>query len=147
MTDVSRSDRAKPARLAQPGWQRSLGRWLDRHQPSEPVVLVVTSLLVGVGAGLAAIAFRWLIDLVGQVAFGWLPAGLDRLASLPLDLHLVLAPALGVPWIVDYRDPWTAGGQKPHHVRSRFSDAVEIRTERRCLARAARAVAASQAVQ
>lgn len=65
--------------------------WLNRHQPSETVVLLSTALIVGVGAGLGAVAFRWLIDLVRFVSFGWLPgatAGLGR-------SYVVIAPALG----------------------------------------------------
>jgi hypothetical protein len=46
---------------------RRLSGWLDRRQPPETVVLMGTALLVGLGAGLGAIVFRWLIDQVKNI--------------------------------------------------------------------------------
>ena len=37
-------------------------------------MLLATALVVGLGAGLGAIAFRWLIDTVRFLCFEWLPA-------------------------------------------------------------------------
>jgi chloride channel protein, CIC family len=73
-------------RLAQ-----ELSATLDRYQPPEAVVLMGTALLVGLGAGLGAIVFRWLIDRVHAAAFEGLPSILPFLG----DWTLVLAPALG----------------------------------------------------
>ncbi len=70
---------------------RRLGAWLDRHQPPETVVLMGTALLVGLGAGLGAVVFRWLIDTVHDLLFETLPAALPFLGNWVL----VVAPALG----------------------------------------------------
>lgn len=69
----------------------NLGGWLDRHQPPETVVLMGTSLLVGLGAGLGAIVFRWLIDQVQRISFEGLGNTFPSLGASVL----VLAPALG----------------------------------------------------
>jgi CIC family chloride channel protein len=82
-------------------WQARTGilqRILDRYQPPEALVLLLTALAVGVGAGLGAIAFRWLIDLVTYVSFTWLPRVLSSLGGT----YLVIAPATGgllVGWL------------------------------------------------
>ena len=73
-------------------------RILDRYQPSEPVVLLLTALAVGVGAGLGAIAFRWLIGVMTYISFTWLP---DRLSGLGRT-YLLVAPTTGgllVGWL------------------------------------------------
>jgi hypothetical protein len=62
----------------------------------------------------------------------------------PNSIHIVgrlLKRSLGVPWISEYRDPWTDNPSKPAHVRSRMSDAMERWLERWAL-RAADAVVA-----
>lgn len=69
-------------------WLRNL---LDRFQPSEEVMLVVTALLVGLGTGVGAIAFRYLIQGVGWVGFEWIP---KVTASLGMS-YIVFVPALG----------------------------------------------------
>jgi CIC family chloride channel protein len=82
-------------------WRASTGilpRILDRYQPSEAVVLLLTALAVGVAAGLGAIAFRWLIDIVTYASFTWLPRMLSGLGGT----YLVIAPATGgllVGWL------------------------------------------------
>lgn len=82
-------------------WQAGpafLRRLLDRYQPSEPVVLLLTALAVGVGAGLGAIAFRWLIDVVSSVSFTSLPEVLSGLGRT----YLLIAPTAGgllVGWL------------------------------------------------
>jgi len=68
-----------------------MGAWLDRHQPPETAVLMGTALLVGLGAGLGAVVFRWLIDTVQDLFFDALPAAVPALG----DWVLVLAPAVG----------------------------------------------------
>ena len=60
---------------------RKLGAWLDRHQPPETVVLMGTALLVGLGAGLGAVIFRWLIGAVHDLLFEGLPVVLPFLGD------------------------------------------------------------------
>jgi len=72
-----------------------LGRYgvklLDKWQPPEAVVLVGTALLVGLGGGLGAVIFRWLIDYVGRLGFEVLPRWLAFLGPYAV----VLVPAVG----------------------------------------------------
>jgi CIC family chloride channel protein len=70
---------------------RRLSRWLDRHQPPETVMLMGTALLVGLGAGLGAVVFRWLIQAVHDLSFG----GLGQLLPFLGDYVLIVAPILG----------------------------------------------------
>ena len=74
---------------------RSISTWfrnlLDRFQPSEEVMLVATALLVGLGTGVGAIAFRYLIQGVGWVGFTWIP---KVTASLGM-AYIVFVPAIG----------------------------------------------------
>jgi CIC family chloride channel protein len=81
---------SRPSRLQRRLTLR-LGSWLDRYQPPETVVLMGTSLLVGLGAGLGAIVFRWLIDQVHRISF----EGLGNAVPFLGDYVLVVAPALG----------------------------------------------------
>ncbi len=64
---------------------------MDRYQPPETVVLMTTSLLVGLGAGVGAIIFRWLIDQVQRLSFTGLASAFPFLG----DYVLIVAPALG----------------------------------------------------
>ena len=68
-----------------------LGALLDRVQVPGEVVVVVTSLLVGIGTGLGAIVFNRLIDAVSWVSFEWLP----RLLAGPVPWMVVIAPTIG----------------------------------------------------
>mgnify|MGYP001260559956 FL=1 len=73
-------------------WSRQrLPRWLDQHKLSESGVIMLTALIVGVGAGLGAVVFRWLIDSVQHLAYG----GLGGLLESVSPLHLLIIPALG----------------------------------------------------
>ncbi|MFQ5578322.1 MAG: chloride channel protein, partial [Anaerolineae bacterium] len=67
-------------------------RLLDRYQPSETTILLLTALIVGLGTGLGAVGFIWLIEQANRLFFevirGWLSGGLGRFA-------IVLIPALG----------------------------------------------------
>ncbi|MGD2158545.1 MAG: chloride channel protein [Anaerolineales bacterium] len=68
-----------------------LSQWLDQHQLSEPAALLLTSLIVGVGAGLGAVIFRRLISGFQKLAyddFGGLLEGIQP-------YHLLIIPALG----------------------------------------------------
>ena len=75
--------------------QHSLTRWLahllDRMQPSETTVLIGTALVVGLGAGVGAVIFRWLIDAVTRIAF---TGGKGALAFLG-EYYVILIPAIG----------------------------------------------------
>jgi hypothetical protein len=51
-----------------------LGRWLKRRQPSEELILFATSLLVGLGAGIGAVIFRYLIKAVEWIGYTWFPS-------------------------------------------------------------------------
>jgi len=88
MEETDLKPQAMPLRR---GLTRKLGAWLDRNQPPETVVLMGTALLVGLGAGLGAIVFRWLIGAVHDLLFDGLPAALPFLG----DWVLVVAPAVG----------------------------------------------------
>ena len=68
---------------------RTLSGLLDRFQPPETVVLMSTSLLVGLGTGGGAIVFSWMIDLMTRFFYGTLGP------ALPDHLILVVGPALG----------------------------------------------------
>jgi hypothetical protein len=67
--------------------------------------------------------------------------------SPPHSTHLVgllVRAVAGLPWISEYRDPWTDCG-KGAHVRTRFTDWLESRMEAACLARADAIVAVTRA--
>jgi len=70
-------------------WKRSR-HWLRHHVPGD-VVLMSTAVLVGLGAGLGAVVFRWLIGFVHTVSFDWLPAATAGWGPA----YVVLAPTLG----------------------------------------------------
>jgi CIC family chloride channel protein len=70
---------------------RRLGGWLDHYQPPETAVLMGTALLVGLGAGLGAVVFRWLIKQVQDFSFG----GLDQIFPFLGDFVLIVAPVVG----------------------------------------------------
>jgi CIC family chloride channel protein len=72
-------------------WSRHVVALLDRWQPPEAVILVITALLVGLGGGLGAVVFRWLIDRVRWLGFEVLPDLLPFMGPYAI----VLAPAVG----------------------------------------------------
>ena len=75
------------------------GALLDRFQPGEGVILLVTALIVGVFAGIGAILFRWILEQSAEVFFVWLPAQLAQLPAtfswLSSSGYILLAPILG----------------------------------------------------
>lgn len=73
------------------GIARRSARLLDRWQPPERVVVVITALVVGVGAGLGAVAFRWLIDSITKLSFIAIPSALGFLGRY----YIVVVPAIG----------------------------------------------------
>jgi CIC family chloride channel protein len=72
-------------------WRQRLPRWLDQNKLSESGVIMLTALIVGVGAGLGAVVFRWLIDGVQHLAYGMLGGLLEWMSPF----HLLIVPALG----------------------------------------------------
>ncbi len=64
---------------------------LNRYQPPEQMVLLITALVVGMGAGFGAVFFRWLISSVRTLAFEWFPRGAGFLGIY----YVVLAPIIG----------------------------------------------------
>ncbi len=73
------------------GFSYWLAHLLDRVQPSEELVLIATTLVVGIGSGLGAVAFRYLILGVGWVGYQWIPtltASWDK-------AYVVIVPAIG----------------------------------------------------
>ncbi|MFN2219176.1 MAG: chloride channel protein [Anaerolineae bacterium] len=72
-------------------WRRRLPSWLDQRRISESGAILLTALIVGVGAGLGAVVFRRLIAGVDKLAYG----GLGGLLAGIAPFHLLLIPALG----------------------------------------------------
>lgn len=73
----------------------SLRNLLLRLRRSNPLILSVLAVVIGVAAGLAAIVFRLAIDLTQRGTFGF---GGERVATLAGELawwHLLLVPAAG----------------------------------------------------
>ena len=73
------------------GIARRSARLLDRWQPPERVIIVITALIVGVGAGLGAVAFRWLMDSITKLSFIAIPSALGFLGRY----YVVVVPAIG----------------------------------------------------
>ena len=65
---------------------------LDRYQPSETAIVLLTSIIVGISTGFGAIAFIWLIDQFKKFFFGFIQGGLSIWLG---GLAVVLIPALG----------------------------------------------------
>jgi CIC family chloride channel protein len=68
-----------------------VGSWLKRRQPSEEVILFATSLLVGLGAGIGAIIFRYLIKAVEWIGYTWFPSVTSNWGNA----FVVIVPAVG----------------------------------------------------
>lgn len=59
---------------------------------------------------------------------------------------LLLKVLTGIPWVAEFRDPWTTNPWKPAYLRSAFSDWAERRLEWLCLERADLLVAVSDGI-
>jgi CIC family chloride channel protein len=70
----------------------SLRHLLDRHQPSETVIVLLTAVLIGVSTGLGAIAFIWLIQQFKWLFFQVIQGGLALWLG---GFAIVLIPVLG----------------------------------------------------
>jgi len=66
-------------------------RWLDHQQPSSQFVLVVTALIVGIGAGIGAVIFRYLINAVAWIGYDWFP----RVTVNWGKAYVIIIPAIG----------------------------------------------------
>ena len=71
--------------------RHKITQWLDQQGLSESVTIMFTALIVGVGAGLGAVFFRWLIGTMQTLAYGGL--GTFLIGIQPY--HLLIIPALG----------------------------------------------------
>lgn len=90
MTSTNASTRRGQPSFAQK-WRSRLSRWLNRRAISESSIILITALVVGIGAGLGAVVFRLLIDGVEWLAFEGLGGLLQGIAPF----HLLIIPALG----------------------------------------------------
>ena len=70
-------------------FRTTLPRWLDRREVSNSAITFATAILVGVGAGFGAVAFRWLIEAIRAIGYESAATG-D--SGWP---RLVLVPAIG----------------------------------------------------
>lgn len=68
-----------------------ISAWLNHRQPPEEVVLFGTALLVGLGAGVGAVLFRYLIQAVSWVGYTWFPS----ITSSWGNAYVVIVPAAG----------------------------------------------------
>jgi CIC family chloride channel protein len=65
--------------------------WLQRWRPSEEVVLLGTALIVGLGTGIGAVIFRYLIRAVDWIGYTWLPSMISNWGKT----YVVIVPAIG----------------------------------------------------
>jgi len=70
----------------------ALVRWFDHHQPSKSAVLLGTALLVGLGTAVGLLAFHWLLSLLHQISFSYLPTFFPGRTNA---LYFLLLPVLG----------------------------------------------------
>jgi len=87
----SRTSFFEAGKLSMRRWRRRLPHWLDQRAVSESGVILFTAVLVGIGAGLGAVFFRWLIESVQILAY-------DKLGGLLAGIYpfyFLLIPALG----------------------------------------------------
>lgn len=68
-----------------------LSRWLKKRQPSEEVIVFGTALLVGLGAGLGAVVFRYLIKAVEWIGYVWFPSVTSNWGNA----YVIIVPAVG----------------------------------------------------
>lgn len=66
-------------------------RWFDRQKMSESLSIMVTALAVGIGAGLGAVLFRWMIVSFQTLFFVRLAGWMQGIQPY----HLIILPALG----------------------------------------------------
>ncbi len=82
---------------------------LRRVTRNDQVILSVLAVTIGIAAGVAAIGFRYVIDLVQRLGFGF---GGERIATLAAGLpqwRILLVPAAGGR----HQTPWHGGVETP----------------------------------
>jgi CIC family chloride channel protein len=72
-------------------WRHLLPRLLDQQAVSESGIIMISAMVVGGGAGLGAVFFRWLIKTVQTLAYGQLGSGLQHFSHF----YLIIIPAIG----------------------------------------------------
>jgi len=72
-------------------WSRRLSNRLDQTDLPESVIIILTALVVGVGAGLGAVIFRRLIDGIQTLSFVTIAGILEPISPF----HYILIPAVG----------------------------------------------------
>ncbi len=72
-------------------WSRRLSNRLDQSDLPESVIIIITALIVGVGAGLGAVIFRRLIDGIQTLAFDKIAGLLESISPF----QFILIPAVG----------------------------------------------------
>ena len=105
-------------------WRQNASEWLDEHEASESGVILFTALVVGVGAGLGAVAFRRLIEGVHKLAFEGLGGVLAGIAPFLVIIIPAVGGAVYGPLIYSY-----AREAKGHGVPE-VMEAVALRGER-----------------
>jgi CIC family chloride channel protein len=70
---------------------RRIGRLIDRWQPPETGILIATALIVGLGGGLGAVVFRWLINSFTHVFFVRMRDWLGFMGGT----YVIVVPAIG----------------------------------------------------
>jgi CIC family chloride channel protein len=70
---------------------RRVRRLIDRWQPPETGVLIATALIVGLGGGLGAVVFRWLINSFTHIFFDVLRDWLSFMGPA----YVIIVPAIG----------------------------------------------------
>jgi CIC family chloride channel protein len=70
---------------------RRIRRLLDRWQPPETGILIATALIVGLGGGLGAVVFRWLINSFTHISFDVMRDWLRFMGPA----YVIVVPAIG----------------------------------------------------
>ncbi len=92
MTGVETENTARPLRVSMRRRLRSLwSKFLASPIASEEFILVFTSIFVGIGAGIGAVLFRYLIQGVEWVGYEWMPS----LTASWGKAYVVIVPAVG----------------------------------------------------
>ncbi len=72
-------------------WRRRLAQWMGEAEVSESGVILFTALVIGIGSGLGAVLFRWLINGAQSLAYGQVAGLFKGMGALPV----LIIPALG----------------------------------------------------
>lgn len=70
---------------------RRVAALIERYRVSPDAIIIGTAIMVGIGAGLGAVVFRYLIFGVGWIGYTWLP----KILSGSGRLYVILVPAAG----------------------------------------------------